>query len=869
VVQITKKSIFLTITKWFFVLILLMNYSFVFAQTDSLTATSDTLALDTMRFVNEDIEHIINYTASDSVRFDVLRRIVHLYGKAKIVYGDMTLNAAYISIDQNNNLVTAMGQKDSLGKLTETPVFQDKGDTYKSDVIKYNFKTKKGLIAGTSTRQGEGFINSEKVKRSEDGIMYAEHNVYTTCDLPHPHFGIRSRKMKVIPNKLTASGAFLLEIEGIPTPLGFPFGMFPQVGKRTSGFVMPQFGETRENGFFLANGGFYWVINDNIDLSILGEVYSKGRYGLNIKSNYLKKYKYQGNLNFVYNLRNDEIPGSLETNPANDFRLNWSHSPQTKKSGRFMASVSAGTSTFNQRNALRVQDYLSATMNSNVSYSKTFVGTPFTFGANLRHFQNIISNIVTVSPSVTFNMNSIFPFAGKDQNKKTLLSQLSVSYSMQGQGELTNQFFGSGAFAFKTTNVQASAGDTVGFNFSNAKSILSNARFGMQHSVPIGTAITVFKYFQVGLNGSYRETWYPKQLRFVEETNGIRVDTLNTFSRFYAYNIGTSVSTRYFMTYYPKFFGIEAFRHTLNPTVGLNYTPDFGQKQFGFFQTFKDPTTGKEYTESRFDGMFGRPQTGESGSISLSLANIFELKLRPKSDSTTAKAKKVQLFNLNMSTSYNMVAKEYALTPVSFSLNSTLGKGFTLAMNGSLDPYAYLEVEKDGKLTRQKVSRYAWQENQGIGGFSNVGFALNASLNPDANKPKTSKKGTEEELRFINQNPDLYIDFNLPWNLNVSYNANWNRNINTFEYDMTQNLVLSGSVKVTPKWNINFNSGYDFRIKELTYTSFNIARDLHCWTMNVQWIPFGQQAGYYFTLGVKAAILQDLKLEKRNFWYFR
>lgn len=836
-------------------------------QADSLKVRQDTIRLDTLPMQKTaEIENPILYKAKDSMRFDVLRKIIYLYGQAEIQYGDLNLKAEFIEIDQTTNLVKARGsgKKDDKGKEIGTPIFKNSGETYEANSIDYNFKSKKGVISGTSSKQGEGFIVSDRVKRNEEGTLYSARSIYTTCDLPHPHYGIRSSRMKVMPNKVTASGPFLLEIGGVPTPLGFFFGMFPQVGKRTSGFVMPQYGESRDRGFFLSGGGLYLVLNEYVDLSILGEIYTKGGYGINTRSTYRKRYRYSGNFSFNYRQNTREVLGKLNPDISNDFQLNWTHTPESRGSSRFSASVSAMTNTFNRNNALLVNNFLQSSANSSVAYSKTFTGTPFSFGMNLRVMQNIVARTTNVSPDARLQMNSIFPFKKKNSTNKSLLSELSLSYTGEAKWELSN-----------VINFLSPEGkqliDTVAFAPKSFNRIWRGSTMGMAHSIPIQTNMTIAKYFQVSLNGFYREVWYPEQYHFEYVNNKLKTDTLRQFSRFNSYNVSASMNTRLFMTFFPKFFGIEAIRNTLSPSIGLSYVPDFSQDQYGFFQNVYNPTTNQTEKRAKMSGNQGSPSQGESGSINFSLSNVIEAKMRPKSDTTKTKGAKIQLVNLSLSTSYNMIGSEFKLSPISFSANTNV-KVFNINFGGTLDPY-YIELQavdpKDPKkITQRRVDEYAINRGQGLGTIQNMRLGVSTNLQPKANKPLKSETASEDALRYINANRHLYMDWDLPWSLSIQYNINYNKD--GFRPSiLTQAMSFNGDVSLTKKWKIGFGSGYDFTAKDFSYTNFNIARDLHCWTMSVMWIPFGPQQGYTFNIGVKSAILRDLKLEKRNNYFFR
>jgi hypothetical protein len=846
-----------------------------------------------------DISTTIVYSAKDSLRFDVRKRRVYLYGDAKVTYGEISLNAAAIEIDWVANTVKAFGVKDSTGKETGTPEFKEGNETYKSKVMTYNFKTRKGIISKINTKYGEGFIVGERVKKDQDDNMFLRNGLYTTCDLPNPHFGIRSRKMKVVPGKVVVVGLFNLEMAGVPTPLGFGFGMFPQPKKRSAGFLFPQYGETRERGFFLSEGGFYIPIGEFVDLKLTGEIFSRGGWGLGTQSTYIKKYAFTGNLSFRYNRRVNEVPGRIENSVVNDFNLTWSHTPQSKGNGRFSASVNAGTNTFGRNNAPQVQNFQSSAFNSNISYNYNFAGTPFTAGLNLRHEQNVVSKIVSIFPEANFGMSRIYPFKGKNSSSKSILSQLNLAYTGRARAVVTNRIQDV-RFPFQTPQGDALPGDTLAFNGANLSRILNESQVGAQHDVPISTSVTLAKYFNINFAGQYNETWYPERYNF-RQVDAIRrpnstnpldsvyryaVDTLRGFSRFYRYNFSAGIQTRLYAFFYPKIGRVQALRMTINPNVAFSYNPDFGDPNaFRFYQQVRPdngPTT-QPTRQSRFTGIYGTPQTGRAGAISFGLTNTLEMKLKPKEDTTgladnqkkEKKENKVTLLdNLSLNTSYNIAADSFQLAPFNFSARTNLFKIFNINFGGIVDPYHWqlLGVSESGGTTQvqqRRTPNYAWQNGSGLGTLTSANMAISAQFKPkQAKKELKSENASEAENEFINRNRHLYVDFNVPWSLSVNYNLSYNRQ--GFQPgSVVQTLSFNGDVSLTQKWKIQFNSGYDFVERALSFTQFTITRDLHCWDMNISWIPFGPRAGYTLDIAVRSSILRDLKLSRRNLWYFR
>lgn len=870
---------------------ILFLFSFIFVAQSLLAQTlpknagkkvqGDSTVVNKDSVIVGDIKTTVEYAAKDSIRFNVITQKVYLYGDAKVTYGEISLKAERIDMDWKTNLVKARGKKDTLtGKEIGIPVFTDKGVDYKASEMSYNFKTQKGIISQIKTKQGDGFIVGERVKKDQYDNLFMGRGIYTTCDLPHPHFGIRAKKLKVVPGKLVVASMFNLELMGIPLPLGFPFGMFPQPKRKSSGFIMPQYGETRERGFFLSNGGFYFAISDYVDIHVLGEIHSKGGWGSTVRSSYMKKYAYTGNLQFVYNKRVNEIPGSLESKIQNDFSLTWSHSPQSKGNGRFSANVNAATSTFNRNNSFQPTNFVTPALNSSINYTYNFANTPFTASASLRHTQNIVTKIVELSPDVNVSMQRQQPFKSKS-GKKTLLTELSFSYNMTGRASITNRNAGGGSLSLPSTTTLENVpkADTAVFNFANLGKIIGRSQMGMEHNIPISTSVTILKYFTVNLNASYKETWYPEKYNFEYlGNNKVRIDTLKGLSRFYNYNTGASVQTRLYAFYYPKSKKVDMIRHVINPSLSLNYTPDFGEPSFNFYQRAKvgeAPRSDTISVLSRFNGNYGTPSRGRSGTISFNLTNTLEAKLKKSEDDTASKkpAEKVMILdNFGFSTSYNMVADSFKLSQISMNARTKLFKKFDINFGATLDPYTYELTSynpKTGDITQRRLDRYAWQTGNGIGNLVNANMAITTSFKPpSAKKEYNDKRYSPEELEFINANRNLYVEFNVPWTLNFSYNLNYTKQGFT-KAQVVQTLTFNGDVSITKKWKIGFNSGYDFVVKGLSFTQLNISRDLHCWSMTATWIPFGPRAGYTVDINVKSAILRDLKLSRRNSWYFR
>lgn len=835
------------------------------------TTRRDTMALADSIPIDANFTTIVDYKATDSIRFNVQSQNVLMFGEANITYGDIKLNSENIDLNWEKNTLHATGERNAKGELSGTPVFEQGSDPpFEAEEITYNFVTRKAVVKQVRTEQNEGFVISGRSKKVSEDTYFSYNNIYTTCNLHDPHFGIRSKRIKMINKKQIISGPFQLVINDVPTPLGFPFALLPIPKQRTSGVIFPTYGETRENGFFLRDGGFYWAISDYIDLALLGEIHTRGRYGGRLQSRYKKRYHYDGDLQFRFNVRNSGERGTPEFQQERDFWLGWTHTPTPRGDSRFSASINAGTSSFNRNNSFNPQDYLATSFQSNISYSTRF-GKNINVQASLRHNQNVETEIVKVTPQVSLGMNRIFPFKSFIPASRRGLAPLrdfGITYNFTTQTEFTNGI-NPGNLPFETVQPLGEP-DTIGFNFARANRILDNADLGAQHRITGGTSLTLLRYFNLSPNFTYTESWFAEKYQFDYAGNEqVRVDTTSGFSRAYAYSMSVGLSTRLYGFYFFKGpNSTSTIRHLMTPTIGFSYNPNFQDPRFGTYQEVQvsdDPADVR--TVARLQGAYSVPGGRRAGSINFSLNNQLELKRERLGEE---EAKKIKLLeNLSFSTSYNIAADSLNLSPINISARTTLFERLSVNVNTTVEPYVYEATfdETTGDVISQvRVNRFAWQAGQGLGQISNASIALTTNLNPEAFKPKVPRSEEERaRVEYINANRDLYVDFTVPWSLSLNYNLSYSQ-LGFQDATITQTLNFSGDLSLTEKWKIGFRSGYDFERKELSFTSIDINRDLHCWRMSVNWIPFGPRQSYSFEIGVKSSILQDLKLQRRNNW---
>ena len=845
---------------------------------------SDTIVLDDVDSINnkKDIETTINYSSIDSIFYDLKTQTIKLYGKSKIDYGDINLEAHEILVDWNEQIIDANYMTDSTGKKVGKPVFTEDNQSYETDKITYNFESRKAKIKGIVTQLDDAYMQGEDVKKNEQDELFIHEAKYTTCNLANPHFHISSKKIKVIPGKKVVSGPFHLKFGNVPTPLGFIFGMFPQPKKTISGIIMPNYGEEKMRGFYLRDGGYYFAINDNLDLRLTGDIYSKGSYGLTLGTNYKKRYAYSGNLRFNFNkskMGDFEKPAT-----SNDFSFSRSHTPDSRgKSSRFSSSVNFQTNSYNQNKNLVYSNFnesINAQFNSNISYSKTFKESPFNFSANLRHSQNVQTKKVNLTlPDISYNMSRIYPFKNVGKLGKSALGKLSISHRFTGKIDLSNGSVGSSFSGINVINSSNNFSEQIEFNFDNINSILDRSKIGGKHTIPISTSFNLLKYFTVSPSINYNEIWYFKKLNYTynEIENGIDIDTKNAFSRAWSYSSAFSMSTRVYGTVFFKKGKIKAIRHVISPEISFSFSPDFTKPKYGYYENIQINETGEKKLLSKYENfLYGTPRIGSSASMNFYLGNNLEMKVLDKND-TISGTKKIKIFeNLSFSSSYNFLADSFNLNPIRFNTRTSFFKRLiNLSVSGNIDPYSYKldsisELSNGTKMIYQRrINEMSFKNNQGIGSLAFINIALGFRFSAkdfqgDAKEEeKESTFGTRQEIDYINSNIAEYIDFNVPWSLNASYNLN-RRKIGFRDPTITQTLTLSGDLSLSEKTKLSFRSGYDFKNKMFTQTSINATRDLHCWRINFSWVPFGRFQSYNLSINAVSALLQDLKLEKRS-----
>lgn len=827
----------------------------------------------------------VEYESKDSIIFDMKTSKVYMYGDAEILYDQIDLDAAYIRIEFSTNELIAEGVQDSTGKLIGNPVFKEADKTYNSKYMKYNYRTKKGYIRDVVTEEGEGFLHGKTILKLKDDAINISQGTYTTCTNPeHPHFGFTFTKAKVIPNKKIITGPATLVVEGVPTPLTIPFIMFPINPGQRSGIIMPTYGESPKRGFFLEGGGYYWGISDYLDLKITGDIYSRGSWSLSPKVNYVKKYKYRGSLSLSYAINKT---GADNEDERKDFSIMWSHNQDAKArpNGLFSANVNIKSSKFNALNPTSTKEFLSNTFQSSISYQTKIAGK-YRLTANASHSQNTQTKMVNISlPEVSFTMNQFYPFRKKGKvGQFKWYDNISMNYSMNAKN---------------TVNIA----DSLLFS----SEALTQMRNGIKHSVPISSNIKILKAFNLTTTAQLTNRTYFSRIEqewitdIAEDSTSnsyIQKDTVGGFYNVFDFRFSANLSTKiYGQVDFKQTSALRAIRHVITPTIGFTYTPDFSKEKWGYYDY---RYTNDEHTDStRYSyyerQLFGTASSREQGSVTFSISNNLEIKVRNRKDTATGvkKIKIIESFTIN--TSYNMTADSLKWAPISLNGRTKLFKALNINYSASLDPYAVdsagrkintSEWKANRKLFRKTKSNWRFgfqlklqskkkssgQSETGKSGVKNGDFEGGEGGEFDHLKlsEKTLKTTTPYELRNINDHPEQYIDWTIPWVLNLSYNFNYTNNFKYENFEkikttkIVQTLGIDGNLSVTPKWKVEFRSGYDFENKKISFTEFRILRDLHCWHMSFQWIPNGQRKSWSFSLKVKASVLQDLKLDKKK-----
>ena len=841
------------------------------------------------------IDAPIHYKANDSIVFYGSGN-GFLYGEGNVRYEQarpIELKAGLIQMKMDSNTVFATGRLDSLGKLVELPVFKDNTDEYSSKELAYNFETRKGFIKGGITQQGEGYIVADKTKKMNEDEMCMQGGKYTTCDHhDHPHFYLQLTKAKVKPGSYIAAGPAYLVMEDVPLPLVIPFAFFPFTSSYSSGIIMPSYGDEMERGLFLKNGGYYFAINDYLDLEVTGEIYTKGTWGLQLGSTYTKRYKFNGNFRASY--REDvygekDLPGYSK---YNNFKVAWTHrqDPKASQYSSLSASVDFTTSGYNQSNVNNYYNPAEQSKNitsSSVNYTQRFPESPWSLSVNALVSQRSQDSTISLSlPNITVAMSRIYPFKRKEAvGKERFYEKIALSYNMTFANSITA----------KENKLMTS-------------SFTKDWKNAIDHKIPITASFNLFKYLTISPSINLHDRMYFNKVNrsWNKQQQEEQLDTMSGFFNVYDFNVGVSMQTKLYGFYTPnrKLFGdkIDRIRHVMTPSVSFNYHPDFGDDVWDFYSSYEkiivdkndiNKITQQTVTYSPYsNGMYGVPGQGMVGAISWSLGNNVEMKVKDqkKSDEVgTTQYKKVSLIdNFTVSGGYNFAADSMKLQNFNAQLRIKLTKSFSLNLNGAFDPYKF-GLNEYGKPVRVNQLR-DFPRFQGTGTSFQYTFNNDTFKKKDKTKPTNDENQDEEnsgvdfnldqpsnidkEKAEANSekttNSDGYVKPAVTWSFTFNYSVRWGIS-NQFDYDMmdykrewNHNLSFSGNLNPTPKWKLNYTGSFDLTALEITQMTLSIVRDLHCWRLSASVSPFGRYKSYMVTVGVNASMLQDLKYEKRS-----
>ncbi len=844
---------------------------------------ADSLAADTLldaQSEDGDIAAMITYGATDSLIFALDGGAVELYGDAHIEYEDITLTAAYIRYEMDLNLVIANGMPDSTGTMAGNPIFEDVNNSFESKKLRYNFKTQKGYIEEVVTQQEGGYLHAEQTKKQNNGHVHLKDGKYTTCDADHPHFYIAITKGISMPGDKIVSGPAYVVVADVPLPLGLPFGFFPNSKTKTSGILIPKYGEEDKRGFYLREGGYYFAMNDYMDLRVTGDIYTNGTWGVRLGSNYKVNYKFSGNLNLRYFKNVDGFKDVEDTyTVSKDYAIGWSHGQDSRANpnSSFRASVNLSSSAYDKNHTRNINSVMRNTKQSSISYTKSLPNSPFNLSASLNHSQNSSNQTVNMTlPKISFNMSRVTPFKRKSgTGPKRFYEDIQLSYTSLLENRVNTY-------------------DTLLFT----SSVWDDMRNGFKHNIPLSLSIKPFRKtpmlqsFSITPSINYNGMLYTKQtykeLRYDEDNTSYIHDTLISkisYAQSLFPSIGAGLSPKVYGMYTFKGKGrMEQLRHVMTPTASFSYVPDMSAIQPDYYRNVIDPENGDTVANYSIyeTQIYGTPTSrGASGSLNFSLRNNIEAKMRSKVDTIDELEKVKILDNLSFSTSlnlFNLDTLSPSWSPITFNGSTRVFKDkLNLSFRGSMDPFGY-----DSTRSRTVETWYSQTGKPVRLTSASMSAGFNLKSKKEASGNKSGQEDMDRESQLNNQNmagddpnenydPNVeefygdYVDFDIPWSVRVDYSFSYTKPRD--EIKIVQTLRASGDFSLSPNWKIGFNTGYDIDKRSFTTTNLSIYRDLHCWEMRISVVPFGTYKSYNFQINAKSSILADLKYNKRKSWY--
>ena len=827
-----------------------LAFFFHFPFLNSVMAQSD---IDTLAPLSANaIDDIIKYTAKDSVAIDLDTRRAFLYTDGSIDYQSMLLKAHRVTVDFNRQTLQAHGTLDTAGNTVGRPYFKQDDTEYHADSITFNYNTQKGIIQGVITQEGEGFLHGKKVKKINDSVMYLSGGSYTTCNYAHPHFAINFTKSKLITGNKIVTGPAWLTVEDVPTPVALPFAFFPITKQRQSGILIPSYGWMNYRGYYLKDGGYYFAVNDNLDLAILGDLYTNLSWAAEAKSNYYVRYKYKGAIDLRYGQTFEGIRGdSANFNSFNDFKFTWQHDQDAKANpySRFSANVNLQSRNYN-KNTTNRNDYFNSTTTSSISYT-TKLGPYLNLAASARESFNAQTGIMNIKlPSISLSSVTLYPLRRRTPaGAYRWYENISLSYVLNAENNLTTP--DSELFTAVT---------------------LDRMQYGVKHSIPISSSIKVLRFFNWTNSIQYNERWHWSTVdRTYDAATGTLVtDTVHGFSANRDFSVSSSLSTRIYGMFQFKYGPLKALRHVINPSVSFSYHPDFGDARFGWWKEYTD-NTGYVHRYSIFqNSLYGGPPDGRSGNLRLSIGNNLEIKVKNPFD-TAAEIKKVALIeNLTLAMGYDLAKDSLNLSALSVSGRTTLFRTLVLNYSGFFSPYV---IDSLGRLHDQLL----WNTEHRLFRMDNSTWNAQLSYSLNNSTFGGNAKSQGRPTTTLVQTPNAvpipillggYADFSVPWNVSLSYTYShidrYVASLMDIQTETIQSITLSANINLTKNWRIAMSTGYDISNKGMSYTTVDIYRDLHCWEMRFNWVPFGYYKSWFFQINIKADALRDVKYEKKQ-----
>ncbi|WP_264564522.1 putative LPS assembly protein LptD [Flavobacterium sp. N3904] len=829
---------------------------------------NDTVRLDTIKVKKKILDGKVKYKSVDYAKIDQKKKLITLYDKAELYYQDVELKSGIIVMDYEKNEVYAGRIKDSLGNYTQYPNFKQGANVVEPDSIRFNFKTKKALIWNSRSEQGDFKIKAAITKKENDSVYFLKGARFTTAkDIDNPEYYFTTNKVKFVPGKKIVTGVTNMVIEGVPTPLFLPFAYFPLSKETsTSGIILPSYNDSNNRGFSLQNGGYYFAMSDHYNLTVLGDYYTNGSYGLGFQSSYANRYHYQGNVNIRFENNITSERGYPDYSKTKIYNIQWSHSQDSKANpnSTFSASVNLGSSEYFKQtvNQVNVGSSLNNTLSSSISYSRTFnsMVPQSRLSLTATHSQNTQTQVINMTlPTLQFSLDRMYPFAMNDGAKKGFFKNINLQYNLNGK----NSFVTTDSLFFKPE-------------------MFRDAEIGFQQTIPLSTNFKIFKYFSASTSVNYDEVWYFNTInkKYNDQTNTVVTTDVKGFEAFRTYSTNTSIGTTIYGTF--KFGDdkkIQAIRHVMRPAISHSYTPSF-EKYYDTYATDASGSMLKEYT--RFEGgIYGSPGVTSSNFVGFNLSNTFEAKVKDK-DSTKTEAKKIMLLNnLNLQTSYNINATSLAWSPVRVSGGTQFFDNKLSANFGAtLDPYA---IDNSGN----RINTFNINNGGSLFRMTSANLTMNYSLSSDGLKEKKNTQsqrnggrsddlfGSDIDLANVKKSQfdkedeegeDKVTEFfrsKLPWDMTFAYSLTYGNN-NRENKIIGNSIMISANADLTPKWKAGISTGYDFVQNGVTFTQLRFERDLMSWRMDFNWTPFGTNASWNFYIGIKSGVLSDIKWEKRN-----